>query len=434
MSQRLVLFSKYILTMDRPQPIEDGFVLIQGSRILQVGKRKDLFFLPSVRMLDLGDTILLPGFINAHCHLDFTGFKGRVRYQGGFREWLRKMAVKSRETSPAEFRRSIQKGIKESLDYGTTTICDVATSWESYPLLRQSGLRAFVFLEMIDLGQSSTPAYCRQFQEKLRAITHTAPPTPTFRWGLSPHTPFTASKELLEWTGKYLNDHRDVPTTIHVGESREEGNYFKKGSGPMADRIRVLNPDWNIPRRTTPVQYLNDCGWLPKLDLGVHLNVLDQRDIKLLAKNRITVVHCPGSHGYFHHPTFKYHSLRRHRISVCLGTDSLASNRSLSLFREMRLFKKNQPMVSSEEILSMVTVKPAQALGLGHQLGRIKPGYLADLIGLPVPARKRAKNISLFDQVLRYRGTVSFAMVQGEPRLRLTGGSTIRGLTSSFRS
>ena len=419
MSQRLILFSKYILTMDRPQPIEDGFVLIQGPRILQVGKRKDLFFLPSVRMLDLGDTLLLPGFINAHCHLDFTGFKGRVRYQGGFREWLRKMAAKTRETTPAEFKRSIQKGIKESLDYGTTTVCDISTSWESYPLLRQSDLRAFVFLEMIDLAQPSPKAYGRQFLEKLKALTHEQPPTPHFRWGLSPHTPFTVSKELLEWAGKYVNEHRDIPTTIHVGESREEANFFKKGKGPMADRIKVLNPDWNIPRHTTPVQYLNDCGWLPKLDLGVHLNMVDQKDLRLLAKNRITVVHCPGSHQYFGHPPFKYQALRRHHIPVCLGTDSLASNQSLSLFREMRLFKKSQPQVPAEEVLSMVTVKPAQALGLGHQLGRIKPGYLADFIGLPLPGRKKTRSTDLFDAVLDYRGTITFAMVGGEPRLRL---------------
>jgi cytosine/adenosine deaminase-related metal-dependent hydrolase len=102
-----------------------------------------------------------------------------------------------------------------------------------------------------------------------------------------------------------------------------------------------------------------------------------------------------------------------------LGTDSLASNQSLSLFREMRLFKKNQPQVSEEEILSMVTVKPAQALGLGHQLGRIKPGYLADMIGIPLPSRKKARSANLFDQVLRHRGMVSFAMVGGEPRFRL---------------
>ena len=418
MSQRLILLSKTILTMDRPQPIEDGFVLIQGPRILQVGKRKDLFALPSARMLDLGDTILLPGFINAHCHLDFTGFKGRVRYQGGFREWLRKMAVKTRGTSPAEFKKAIQKGIRESLDYGTTTLCDISTSWESYPLLlRQSSLRAFVFLEMIDLAQPSSKAYYRQFQEKLKALLHEHPPSSTVRWGVSPHTPFTVSKELLEWAGKYVHEHGDIPTTIHVGESREEGNFFKKGRGPMADRIKVLNPDWNIPRHTTPVQYLNGCGWLPKLDLAVHCNIADQKDMRLLAKNRITVVHCPGSHQYFGHPAFKYPALRRHHIPVCLGTDSLASNQSLSLFQEMRLFRKNQPQVPAEEILSMVTVKPAQALGLGHQLGRIKPGYLADFIGIPL--RKKARNACLFDQVLGYRGTVSFAMVGGEPRLRL---------------
>lgn len=91
MSQRLVLFSKYILTMERPQPIEDGFVMIQGSRILQVGKRKDLYVLSSVRMLDLGDTILLPGLINAHCHLDFTALKGKVPYRGTFIDWLKRM-------------------------------------------------------------------------------------------------------------------------------------------------------------------------------------------------------------------------------------------------------------------------------------------------------------------------------------------------------
>lgn len=418
MSQRLALFSKYILTMDRPRPIEDGFVLIQGSKIIQVGRRKELYFLPSTRMLDLGDTILLPGLINAHCHLDFTLFKGKVKYRGKFREWLRQMAVRTRQTPPAEFRRSIQAGIGELLAYGTTTVCDISTTWESYPLLRKSGLRAFVFLELIDLGQPSTRHYWRQFQDRLKSLTHAAPPTPTFRWGLGPHTPFTVSKELFQMAGRGLDDHRNLPTTIHVGESREEANYFKKGKGPMADRIRALNPDWTLPRRTTAVQYLNGLGWLPKLDLGVHLNVVDEKDLQLLAKNRTAVVHCPGSHAYFGHPRFPYARMRRHRVLVCLGTDSLASNRSLSLFREMQLFQKEHPKVTAQEVLALATVHPAKALGMGDQLGRIKPGYLADLIGIPLAVRKPKKD-DVFEQVLNNRRKVSFAMVHGEPRLRL---------------
>ena len=419
MSQRLILFAKTILTMDRPQPLEDGFVMIQGHRILQVGRRKDLYFLPSVRLLDLGDTILLPGLINAHCHLDFTGFKGKVRYQGAFRDWLRKMAAKTRATTQGEFKRAIQEGIQESLAYGTTTLCDISTTWESPRLLRQSPLRAFCFMEMIDLGQPSPKAYWKQFQEKLRALAH-EPPSPTFRWGLSPHTPFTVSRELMGLAGKYLDARRDVPTTVHLGESREEWSFFKRGSGPMAERIHALSPDWSIPRQTTPVQHLNGLGWLPKLDLGVHLNMVNEKDIRLLAKNRIAVAHCPGSHEYFHHPPFKYAAFRRQHVTVCLGTDSLASNRSLSMFREMRLFRKNQPQVPAEEVLSLATVKPAQALGLGHQLGRIKPGYLADLIGLPFRPPKRSHMEDAYEQVLRYRDEVTFAMVHGEPRLRLT--------------
>ena len=85
----------------------------------------------------------------------------------------------------------------------------------------------------------------------------------------------------------------------------------------------------------------------------------------------------------------------------------------------MRLFKKKHPQVSPAEILSMATTKPARALGMGNLLGRVKPGFLADFIGLPAPRKLKAGG-SLEDWVLRHQGPVSFAMVQGEPRLRLS--------------
>ncbi|HUO58831.1 MAG TPA: amidohydrolase family protein [bacterium] len=419
MNPRLVLFAKYILTLDRPQPLEDGFVMIQGNRIVQVGKRKDLYFLPSVRMLDLGDTILLPGLINAHCHLDFTALKGKVSYRGVFIDWLKRMGQGSRGTTPAGFRQSVARGIRESLTQGTTTICDIATSWESWGLLRRSGMRSFVFVELFDLVEKNSKDYWERFLDRLQEAVRTMPPTPLFRWGLSPHTPFTVSKELLRWVTRYLDSHRDLLTTIHVGESREEARLFKSGKGPLAKTVERLNPSWVMPHNTTPTQYLNGFGWLPKLDLGVHLNAVNSRDMRLLAKNRITVVHCPGSHHFFKHLPFRYKELRRHRVSVCLGTDSLASNQSLSMFREMRLFQKENPEVPAVEILSMVTVKPAQALGMGGQLGQIKPGFLGDLIGVPL-RRSKGRRGDLAQQVIDYRGPVSFSMINGESKLRLS--------------
>ena len=187
----------------------------------------------------------------------------------------------------------------------------------------------------------------------------------------------------------------------------------------MVDRIKVLNPSWTIPHSTTPVQYLSQNGWMPKLNLGVHLNDVNHKDLKLLAKNRIAVVHCPGSHAYFGHKTFPYTQMKKFKIPVCLGTDSLASNQSLSLFREMRLFQKKYPKISSREILSMVTVKPARALGRSGDLGKVKPGYLADIIGIPISKSRNQKN-NLYDYLLNYKKTVSFSMINGEPKLRLS--------------
>src|SRR5579859_293929 len=232
MSQRLVVFAKYVLTMDRPHPIEDGFVMVQGHRIVQVGRRKDLYFLPLVRMLDLGNTLLLPGFINAHCHLDFTLFKGKVPYEGHFREWMRRMGEATRKTKPGDFRLAVQNGIEMSLAHGTTTLCDISTSWESYSLLRKSGLRAYVFLEILDVGRPSAQDYWKLFSEKLHRLSRELPANAVFRWGLSPHTPFTVSKELLLLAGRYLGSHKGVLSTLHVAESREESRYFEKGAGP----------------------------------------------------------------------------------------------------------------------------------------------------------------------------------------------------------
>jgi cytosine/adenosine deaminase-related metal-dependent hydrolase len=271
---------------------------------------------------------------------------------------------------------------------------------------------------MIDMAQPSTEEYWKNFQQRLKNLLHQSPPTDTCGWGLSPHTPFTVSKELFHLAKQFLNHHRDILTTIHVAESREESRYFKSGSGPMADRIKVLNPSWTIPHSTTPVQYLNQNGWMPQLNLGVHLNEVHIKDLKSLAKNRIAVVHCPGSHDYFGHKKFSYGQMKKMRIPVCLGTDSLASNQSLSLFREMRLFKRKYPEVSSQEVLSLVTIKPAQALGRSGELGKVKPGYLADLIGVPIPKLKSRKE-NFYDYLVNYKKPVSFSMINGEPKLRL---------------
>ena len=142
-----------------------------------------------------------------------------------------------------------------------------------------------------------------------------------------------------------------------------------------------------------------------------HLNELAESDFELLERSnsKFHVVHCPGSHNYFGHSPFPFERLRSLGFNVCLGTDSLASNETLSLFDEMRAFQKNFPQVPPEEIFQMVTVNPARALRYENALGQIRPGFGADLVAVPCSG-----STDVFEQILAFEGKVTWVMVNGK--------------------
>jgi cytosine/adenosine deaminase-related metal-dependent hydrolase len=142
-----------------------------------------------------------------------------------------------------------------------------------------------------------------------------------------------------------------------------------------------------------------------------HLNELTQSDLELLEKSdsKFHVVHCPRSHDYFGHGPFAFDRLRSLGFNVCLGTDSLASNETLSLFDEMRAFQRSFPRVSPEEILQMATVNPARALRNENALGQIRAGFEADLIAVP-----SSGSTDVFGQIIACDGPVSWIFARNE--------------------
>jgi cytosine/adenosine deaminase-related metal-dependent hydrolase len=145
--------------------------------------------------------------------------------------------------------------------------------------------------------------------------------------------------------------------------------------------------------------------------LVAHLNELVDDDFDLLARSttKFSIVHCPRSHEYFGHSPFQFDKLRKVGLNICLGTDSLASNEDLSLFGEMRAFQKEFPNVSSEEVLKMVTVNGARALGQETVLGKIRSGFLADLVAAPC-----AGSTSALEEIVAFDRPVSWSMVSGQ--------------------
>jgi cytosine/adenosine deaminase-related metal-dependent hydrolase len=229
-------------------------------------------------------------------------------------------------------------------------------------------------------------------------------------YGLAPHALFTASKNLYQ---RCEEAGKDVLLTTHLAESREEMEMFRDGSGPLYNFMENIGRDMgDCGHETALGLFIGALGdrALPERWLVAHLNELTESDFDLLekVKTKFHVVHSPRSHDYFGHSPFQSERLRRLGFNICLGTDSLASNESLSLFAEMCAFQRSEPEISPEKIFEMVTVNPASALRQQNTLGRIRPGFRADLIAIPFREGR-----DLFGEIVAFDGEVDWIMVNG---------------------
>jgi cytosine/adenosine deaminase-related metal-dependent hydrolase len=164
----------------------------------------------------------------------------------------------------------------------------------------------------------------------------------------------------------------------------------------------------------TPFGHLWTSGAVGPQWLLVHMNALLEEDFQLLAGlprgSGPHVVHCPCSHRYFSHPPFPARRLYDLGVNLCLGTDSLASTDSLSLFEEMRTLRRVEPWLSPEELLRMVTVNPARALRRRGQLGKIAPGAFADLIALPAAGTLGG----VYEDIVNHDKSIPWMMIDGQ--------------------
>jgi cytosine/adenosine deaminase-related metal-dependent hydrolase len=399
---RMIVRARTVVTMDGP-PIDNGAVVVRDHQILDVGKFDEIKTQNAGGIVDLGEQVLLPGLINAHCHLDYTCLRGKISPQKSFADWIRAINAEKAKLSAEDYVRSIREGFAEAKRFGTTGVANL-TAFPELVSQISSPIRTWWFAELIDVR---TPERPNEIVDRAIELLKTVP-----NWGLAPHALFTASKDLYRHCEE-IAQRENVLLTTHLAESREEIQMFGDASGPLYDFLKSIGRPMNDCGNETPLEmFLGALGdrALPQW-IVAHLNELTESDFELLerSKTQFHAVHSPRSHDYFNHRQFPLERLRSLAFNVCLGTDSLASNQSLSLFAEMRAFQKEFPRVSPEEILKMVTVNPATALHQQDMIGRIRPGFCADLIAVPCGERD-----SPFEQIVEFDRSIDWVMVNGK--------------------
>lgn len=409
----MILRARTILPIAR-RPIEDGAVVVAGGHITKVGRWKDIA--PDVGrhpLSDLGDVILLPGLINAHCHLDYTDMAGRVPPQKSFVNWIKLITAAKAEWSYTEFAESWIRGARMLLESGTTTVADMEAVPELLPeVWSATPLRVISFLEMTGVKSRRDPAMIlREAVDVIRSL-----PNGRCRGGLSPHAPYSTVPQLLRLSVASARDNA-WPVCTHVAESQQEFDMFVHARGEMFEWLRRNERDMADCGRGTPVQHLEHSGLLSDNLIAVHANYLAEGDVALLGKRRVSVAHCPRSHAYFQHDPFPFRELSRANVNICLGTDSLATvfkKRSetvrLSMFDEMAAFAAAHPDVEARSVVTMATINGAKALGLAGKAGEISPRTFADLIAIPYDGKIK----NAWDAIVHHQGEVTATMIAGE--------------------
>jgi len=398
----MIIRTRTVVAMDGA-PIENGAVAVSGNQIADVGGFDDIKTRNTGEIVDLGEQVLLPGLINAHCHLDYTCLRGKIPPRKSFTDWIRAINTEKSELSPNDYLASINDGFEEAKRFGTTAIANLTAFADLVSQLRPP-VRTWWFAELIDIRAPE------RANELVDAAIEALKQTPS--WGLAPHALFTASRDLYR-SCEEMARRDNILLATHLAESREEIEMFCQASGPLYEFLKSIGrPMDDCGKETALGLFVGALGEraLPRW-IVAHLNELAESDFELLEKSdsRFHVVHCPRSHNYFGHSPFAFDCLRSLGFNICLGTDSLASNDTLSLFDEMRAFQKNYPRVSPEEILQMVTVNPARALRCENALGQIRPGFRADLIAIPCTG-----STDIFGQIVAFGTPVSWSMVNGQ--------------------
>lgn len=382
--------ASHILPVSSP-PLEGGAIAVENGKIRAVGILSEITAAFEAPVEQFPGCAIIPGLVNAHSHLELTHFpswklrKGIDYSPRTYVDWIIQVIKVRRALSRQEREQSVAEGIRISLESGTTAIGEIVSDPSLVSCYSGSLLTGRLYLEAI--GQDEF--LCEQVLSRIAACLDEDRNGP-FRMGLSPHTPHTLSARFFRQLKEFAQD-RSLPLAAHLAESKAEVDFLFDSTGPIADKLYPF-VGWQgkvpAPRRTTPAAYLDSLGILSPGAIAVHCVHVTPSDVEIIRKSGVAVVLCPRSNDRLDHGSPPVHLLRKAGIPLALGTDSLASNDSLSMLDEVRFLLERIPgEFSAAEALRLITLAGGQALGIADEVGSLEPGKRADFLVMePAPS------------------------------------------------
>ena len=413
-----LLTARWVLPVTSP-PIENGAVRVAADgRIEAVGSIEAVG--TGEQLLDLGNAAILPGLVNLHAHPELAGFRGLLD-DLPFHQWIPTLMRCKRDAqlTPEDYDVAAAWTCLESVRAGVTTMGATEASGAAIGALRTAGMRGIVYLEVFGPAPSQVAESVAELRSRIARFAPQA--TDIVRIGVSPHAPYTVSDALYVTTAG-LAKSEGFPVAAHVAEAEAEELLVHDGVGPFAAGLRtrgIVTPS----RGKSTVELLDRLGVLDRRPLLIHCVRVNDDDLRRIANRGAAIAHCPIANARLGHGIAPMVEARAAGITVGIGTDSVAANNRIDLIEEARVAQivqrarlRSSGAFDSTDLLRMVTIDGARALGIDDRVGSLEVGKDADVCAVSLDHAHSVPTASITNAIFHAaRGSdVILTMVQGK--------------------
>jgi cytosine/adenosine deaminase-related metal-dependent hydrolase len=327
--------------------------------------------------LEFHSGIIVPGFVNSHCHLELSHLAGLIPKHTGLSAFVSEVS-NIRLTDPEKIRQAAKEADRKMFLEGVSGAGDISNTDITLTIKQESRIRYHTFIEVFGLDKGMAASRLEQALQLEKAFNDAG-----LTRSITPHAPYSVGVDL--WRLLSREHTLTGRISMHNNESQQEREILEHQSGAMAESFRRAGFDLTgIPDEATDVfkllgKYLPDSDWLL-----VHNTITKPRAEFYNRKPGVYWVLCPRSNRYIENLLPDIEGFGSSWLTVCLGTDSLASNNSLSVLDEMKMIMESAPGIDFDPVLRWATLNGACALGMEKNLGMIEPGMNPGLVHIPV--------------------------------------------------
>lgn len=363
--------ANYIFTLTG-EPLKNGIITFDNDgKIIEIIDTKGK--INEIAGLEYYNGVIVPGFINAHCHIELSHMKGMIdnKTVKGLPGFVN--AVISKRFFPPDLNDKIKRADLEMSSEGIIAVGDISNTQDSFKVKKESKMHYQTFVELFTISNEASQENFNTGKENLKVLQDM-----NLQGSLVPHAPYSVPDKLFELISNFETKKLKI-TSIHNQETPSENELFIRQTGEMKNTLESKGFNYND---ITTKGESSLKATLPKFNekdniLLIHNTFTEKSDIEFAenySKN-IYWVFCPNSNLYIEKALPNFKIFFDKNVKTCLGTDSYSSNTELSILSEMKTLQENCPELKFEEILKTACKNGAKALKIDNYAGQIKKGF-----------------------------------------------------------